>query len=149
MSTRELKHDLESRMIRIAISVPTFLALLVAPAGAIQAQDDALHDGAPVTAAFDQQLDALNKKLAEIMVRPLPTTADLLSSTLYSTVERRTKFPIRFNLPPEWLMRSHRWNVMSSPKVTTGSAPADAAGVVELPFTPSSTCSTSSRLRRL
>ncbi len=106
MSTRELKPDLESRMIRIAISVTTFLALLVAPAAAQQGQADALLDGARVTAAFDHQLDALNKKLAEILVRPLPTTDELLSSTLYGTVDRRTNFPRGVNLPPEWLMRS-------------------------------------------
>ena len=112
MSTRELKHDLESRMIRIAISVTTFLALLVAPAAAqqgqteLQGQTDAMHDAALATAALDLQLDALNKKLAEILARPLPTTEELLSSTLYGTVDRRTNFPRGINLPPEWLMRS-------------------------------------------
>ena len=71
MSTRELKHHLESRMIRIAISVTTFLALLVAPAAAQQGQPELqgqtdIHDAALATAAFDLQLDALNKKLGKL-----------------------------------------------------------------------------------
>ena len=97
MSTREPKHYVESMMIRIAISVATFLILLVTPVAAIQDQTDGTHDATPVTTAFHYQLDALNEKLADIPARPVPTTADLLSSsTVFGTV-----FPHGVNLPPE------------------------------------------------
>lgn len=105
MSTRELKHDMKSMLIRIAIWVPTFVILLVAPAATLQGQTDPTHDAAPDTAAFQYQLDALNKKLAEILAS-MPTTADLLSSHVFGTVDRRTNFPRGVNMPPEWLMRS-------------------------------------------
>ena len=100
MSKRELRRHLGSMMTGIAIWVTSLLVLLVASVAATQGQTNATHDAAPATTAFHHQMDALNEKLSDILARPLPTTAESVSSsTVFGTV-----FPRGVNLPPEDLV---------------------------------------------